>query len=58
MKTLRRLLWIALFLLSLSGCAGTYTGLETDSGRPDPPGNCPMMNDQDCRAWFYGSGGP
>ena len=58
MKTLSRLLLIALFLASLSGCAGTYTGLEPDSRRLDHPGNCPMMNDQDCRAWFYGSGGP
>jgi hypothetical protein len=58
MKTLTRFLFIALFLVSLSGCAGTYTAIGTDSGQSDHPNNCPMMNDQDCHAWFYGSGSP
>ena len=58
MKTLTRFLFIALFLVSLSGCAGTYTAIGTDPGQPNHPNNCPMMNDQDCHAWFYGSGSP
>ena len=59
MKTLSRLLLLVLLLAYLSGCAGTqYSTMGTGSGQQNYRSGCAMMDQQECRNWFYGSGGP